>query len=430
MPQVLDRKVAPAIYNATEFDFVLQPIDTVKCSNGIQMHYINGGAQKVISIEWIFEAGSWHTTQFATAQATAALLKSGTSSKTALQIDEIIDFYGANLKVACGSDFANVQLTCLSKHVPQLLPLIKELFVDASFPQQELDLHNQNYLQRLKVNLSKGDFVANRKIDEFIFGYNHPYGHYNTEQTITQVTREALLAHRDQFYSSARCTLFVAGKFEPSVLEAIENIFGTDTWGSATMQAVPQHTIVTEPQKKHRIVNDEKAVQGAIRIAREFPTKFDPNFAQLILLNTVYGGYFGSRLMSNIREDKGYTYGIYSYIYNNKYAGAFGISTECGKDVSEAAVAEVYKEMELMREQVVSEEELQLVKNYILGGLLGDMDGPFQMIQRWKNLILNGFTVEKFNTNIAVYKNCTGEELQALAKQYFNPDEFWEVIVY
>jgi predicted Zn-dependent peptidase len=149
----------------------------------------------------------------------------------------------------------------------------------------------------------------------------------------------------------------------------------------------------------------------------------------MIVLNTLFGGYFGSRLMSNIREEKGYTYGIHSYLYNHLHAGAIMISTEAGKDVAEATVQEVYHEMQLLRDEVVSEDELMLVKNYLLGSILGDLDGSFQIIQRWKNLILNGFTEERFYKNIQIYKHITAEELQVLARKYYQPERFYELIV-
>jgi zinc protease len=427
---VLDRSIAPSIHNATDFDFVLQPLQTLSCKNGMPIYYINGGAQEVISVEWIFEAGSWYAPQYSVAQAVASLLKSGTSSKTALQIDEFIEFYGGNVKVGCGNDFANIQLTCMSKHLRTLLPLIKEIIIDAQFPQHELDLHNQNYLQRLKVNLTKGDFVANRKIDEFLFGYAHPYGYYNTESTVAEVTSDALRAFVKNYYSSARCRMFVAGNYSDDVIQAIETEFGNEAWNSTDAMPTPTHAVKSEVQKVHRIQNDPKAMQGAIRIAKPFVNRQHPDFAQLILLNTVYGGYFGSRLMSNIREEKGYTYGIYSYMYNNRFDGAFSINTEAGKDVSEATVAEVFKEMDLLCKKPISNDEIQLVKNYILGNLLGDMDGPFQIIGRWKNLILNNFTVEQFDKNIQIYKSTRPEELQSLAQKYFSREDFYELIVY
>jgi predicted Zn-dependent peptidase len=170
-------------------------------------------------------------------------------------------------------------------------------------------------------------------------------------------------------------------------------------------------------------------VQGAIRIARPFPNRHHPDFKKVMILNTLFGGFFGSRLMANIREEKGYTYGIHSYIQNHIQQTAWMISTEAGKDVCEATIAEVYKEMNLLKEELVDKEELLLVKNYMMGSNLGDLDGPFQIINRWKNLILNDLDENYFNDSMNTIKNITAKELKELADKYLAPEEFFELVV-
>jgi predicted Zn-dependent peptidase len=147
------------------------------------------------------------------------------------------------------------------------------------------------------------------------------------------------------------------------------------------------------------------------------------------VLNSVFGGFFGSRLMSNIREDKGYTYGIHSYLQNQVQQTAWMVSTEAGRDVCEATIKEVYLEMKDLREELVDEEELLLVRNYMMGNLLGDLDGPFQIIGRWKNIILNGLDENYFYESINTIKNITAEELRNLAQKYLREEEFYEMVV-
>lgn len=149
----------------------------------------------------------------------------------------------------------------------------------------------------------------------------------------------------------------------------------------------------------------------------------------MLVLNTIFGGYFGSRLMSNIREEKGYTYGIYSQLYNFRQTSALNIQTEAGRDVCEATIDEVYKELVRLQEEPIPKEELDLVRNYMIGSILGDLDGAFQLIQRWKNLILNDLDENYFYNNIKTIKTITAEELQQLAKQYFTPGDFYELVV-
>jgi zinc protease len=426
---MLNRTQAPPITHAADFTFTLPPISAVTCTNGLPIYYLNGGIQEVINIEWIFTAGASYASLPIIALTVPALIKNGTATKSSLVINETIEYYGASLKASAGPDFASIQLSCLSKHAGALLPLIFELLTQANYPQDEVNIYKQNTLQRLAINLGKTDFNANRKIDELLFGYEHPYGHYNNASDIDQITPTLLQQYLQQHYTNSNCKIFVAGKFAPSIIDQLQLIFGTAVWNNATAPQLNMPAPQASTQRKALIKLDKSGVQASLRIASPFVNKQHPQFAQLIMLNTLFGGYFGSRLMANIREDKGYTYGIYSYIYNNKYHNAFGISTEVGVAVCEAAINEVYNEMLLLQKEAVDAEELQLVKNYILGGLVADLDGPLQVILRWKNLILNDFTEDRFNTNIATYKSVTAEELQALAQQYLQPDNFYEVQV-
>jgi len=170
-------------------------------------------------------------------------------------------------------------------------------------------------------------------------------------------------------------------------------------------------------------------VQAAIRIGRPFPNRHHPDFPKVQVLNNLFGGFFGSRLMSNIREDKGYTYGIHSYIQNHMHDTAWLISTEAGRDVAEATITEVYKEMAALREEKIDKEELDLVRNYMIGSLLGDLDGPFQIMARWKNYILNNLNANYFYNSLETVRTVSAEELQELAQKWLNPDDFYELLV-
>lgn len=220
--------------------------------------------------------------------------------------------------------------------------------------------------------------------------------------------------------------LFAAGKL-PSNFEQLLN----DNFGDIPVSNIitPHQPLHPAAEKHHRISNDPDGVQGSIRIARPFPNRHHPDFMKVSVLNTIFGGFFGSRLMANIREDKGYTYGIHSYLQNNIQDSAWMVSTEAGRDVCEAAIKEVYAEMEDLREEIVGEEELHLVRNYMMGIILGDLDGPFQILSRWKNIILNNLDGKYFYDSINTIKTISAEELRELAKKYLNPEAFYELVV-
>lgn len=428
-PCMINRKQAPAIHDPVDFNYILPACNKETAPNGIPIYWLNAGSQEVVQVEWVFRAGLWNEEKTAVAQAVASLLKNGTATRSSLEINEAIEFYGASLKVSVNNDFAFVTLHTLTRYLPKLLPVIKEVILEPAFPQGELAVFVQNALQRLSVNLLQSDFVANRHIDAMVFGADHPYGRYTTAEALQSLSCEDLLAHHRRNFRSDECLIFMAGSITAADVKLVEDAFGKESWNTESPKA--EKSFVTHPdtQKVKRLVNDEKSVQGAVREARSFVTRSHPDFAPMIVLNTLFGGYFGSRLMANIREEKGYTYGIYSYLYPTRHAGAMMVSTEAGRDVCEQTVEEIYKEMKLLRDQPVGDEELLLVKNYLLGNILGDLDGPFSIIQRWKNLILNGLPAAQFDTNIRIYKSITPEALHELANRYLKEEDFYNLVV-
>lgn len=423
-----DRKTAPHIKDAVEYAISLKKPEQFKLDNGVEVYSIQAGTEEVVQIEWVFKAGNWYEKQKNVSSATNFLIKNGTAQKSAYEINEFVDFYGAYLNRTCYNETAVVSLHCLTRQLEKILPIVQEIFLESVFPESELIIYKQNMKQRLAVNLQKCDFIAGRKIDELLFGIKHPYGVYSELIDYDVIEQDHVKQYYDQFYRNGHCTIFSAGILPSNYQALLNTFFGRLPLNQSVLEK-QEHLVEPAVQKKWNVINDENGVQGAIRIARPFPTRHHPDFPKVQVLNALFGGFFGSRLMNNIREDKGYTYGIYSFLVNHVHAGAWMISTEAGRDVCEATITEVYHEMEQLRNGDIDQEELLLVKNYLIGTLLGDLDGPFQIIGRWKNLILNGLDDSFFYNSVNTIKNISSEELKELAKKYLNPEEFYELTV-
>ena len=424
----MNRKTAPLIKDAVEFNLHLKPYQKFTLDNGVPVYAIDAGAQEVVQVELVFYAGNWFEQQKSVAAATNYLLKNGTSTKTAFEINEVFEYYGAYCNRACHNETAIVSLSSLSKQLPAILPVVREMITDSVFSEAELDIYKQNSKQKIKVNLQKCDFVATRLIDVYLFGEEHPYGKYTNPEDLDALSTNQLQDFFKEYYLNGQCVIFTSGKLPADIEQQLNTAFGDLSLKPFNNQL---NTIIQLPaaEKKYRIQNDPDGVQGAIRIARPFPTRHHPDFMKVMVLNTVFGGFFGSRLMSNIREDKGYTYGIHSYVQNHLHDSAWMISTEAGKDVCEATIEEIYTEMKRLREDLVDEDELMLVRNYLIGTLLGDLDGPFQIMGRWKNLILNNLDGDYFYRSIETIKTISAEELRELSKKYLNPADFYELVV-
>jgi predicted Zn-dependent peptidase len=425
----LNRSTPPAIKQATDFTIQLPSCETVSLSETNKLYMVNAGTQDVISFEIYIPKLLESQKEVVVSKAVASLLKSGTGSLSALQISERIEQVGASISISQNNDFFIVKLTCLSRHFINLLPLLFELIQDPTFPKDELEIYRQQAIQNMSVNLKKSEFIANRTIDELMYGFDHPYGSYSLMKDYHSLSQNDLISFHKKYISLEKATFFLSGKFEQGVIKEIQSEFEKRKVSSSAILK-PIATIKPTESKKHRITNDEKALQGALRIAKKFVSRTHEDFIPMLFTNTLFGGYFGSRLMSNIREDKGYTYGIYSFVQQNMEANTYVIATDVGKDVAEKAVEEVWHEMKRLRTEPVPSEELQLVKNYILGSILGSIDGPFKIMSRWKSLILNNSDEKKFQKSVNTYKNITAEQIMQLANTYYQEEDFYDLIVY
>ena len=426
---MIDRKIPPVITDAVNFHLELKPYEKHLLDNGIPVYAVNAGAEEVMSVEMVFFAGNCYEEKNLVAATSNFMLKSGTSKRNAFQINEHFEYYGSFLNKACYNETATLSLHCLNKHIDSLLPVMEEIITDSVFPASELAVYKQNQKQRLSVSLKKSDFVASRLIDTYLYGEHHPYGKFTTHEEYDALNKEELISYYKKYYTEGSCIIFAAGKLPAGFVTLLNKHFGQLPLRNDFVKPANNISSDKKPGEKIRITNDVNGMQGSIRIAKPFPNRHHPDFQKAMLLNNIYGGYFGSRLMKNIREDKGYTYGIHSFLQNHVQHSAWMVSTEAGKDVCEAAIEEIYKEMKLLQQEPVGKEEMQLVRNYMMGSILGGLDGPFQIIARWKNYILNELDEKHFYEAIDCIRTTTPEELQELAKKYLNPDGFYELVV-
>jgi zinc protease len=424
----IDRSVSPPIVDAIHLNINLPVYEKHVLSNGVELYLFNLGTQDTMMVNWIFDAGNWFEEKNLVASATNHMVKNGTASRNAFAINEHFEFYGSYLNRNCFHETAEISLHCLSKHVQELLPVVAELINESILPEDELEIYKKNMQQRLKVNLQKNEFVASRLIEAYLFGEEHPYGRYSREEDYSNLNQPEIREFFNRYYKNGRLIIFAAGVLPKNIVQQIESSFGKL---HLEKHIAPENNLSFHPssEKKFRIQNSVDGVQGSIRLGRFFPNRKHPDFPMMQVLNNVFGGFFGSRLMNNVREDKGYTYGINSYLMNHIQTSALMVSTEAGKDVCEPALVEIYKEMDRLCNDPISEDELLLTRNYLIGSILSELDGPFQVAARWKNYILNGLTQEYFYNSIGIIKEVRPKDLQEVAQKYLNKNEFYELVV-
>ncbi len=421
---MVDRNTAPATQKVTELKLPLPNVHHL--DNGIPVYETRMGTQDIVKLEVLFHAGRPYEKKKLAARATAALLKEGTTTMSSAEIAEKIDFYGGTLNIPVNLDTSNIILYSLSKHFNKLLPIISDMVTNPIFPTEELNAFCERNIQNLAVDLTRGDVVAYRKITEFIFSEHHPYGYNSSEESYRALTRNDLTEHFKRNYHAGNCRIFISGKTTGRHIDLLNTFFGkVIPNGETTEIAFTQYLPIP---KKVNIPHVE-SMQTAIRIGCKLFNRNHPDFNGLYILNTILGGYFSSRLMNNIREDKGYTYNIFSSLDAMIHDGYFYIGTEVSNDFTEKTLKEIYSEMARLQKELVDEEELNMVRNYLLGNMLTMLDGPFNVADVVKTYVAENLPISDFDLLMHTIKNITAEELRELAKKYFKSENMWEVIV-
>jgi predicted Zn-dependent peptidase len=420
----MDRTLAPAFKQVEHIDILQAKAHSL--ANGIPLFFVDAGEQDLLRIELIFDNVAWNTAKPLQAFTVNALLQEGTSNYTAAQLAEKFDYYGAFLQKDYSYDQSSVVLYTLTKHLSSVLPLLREILTDAIFPQAEIETFVRNQQQKLSVSLEKNDVLARRSFNQVLFG-NTLYGHAPLYTDYEKLKRSDLLDYYKKAYQPSNCTIIVSGKVSEATLSSINATFGT-AWEENTAGVKNEFSFTPGSGSIHFLERPD-ALQSALRLGQLAINRIHPDFTALQVLNTIFGGYFGSRLMANIREDKGYTYGIGSGISSLKDAGYFFISTEVGADVCTAAMAEIEKEMKLLRTELVSEGELALVRNYMLGSLLGSLENAFSHADKFKNTYFFGLDASYYERYVQTVRTISPQKLLKLANTYLQFDKLEKVIV-
>ena len=421
---MLNRTLVPDSMQVSDIKFI-SPEQQV-LDNGIKVYTINAGKQDLVRIEFIFENVNYDATKPLQAVAVNHLINNGTATLSAKDIADKVDYYGAFLQTEYGADQSSIKLYTLNKHLPSVLPILKSILDESVFPQQELDIFIQNQKQSLQVSLEKNDFLARKNFAHAIFG-DTSYGSNIGFAEYEALKQADLLAYYQAAYKPENCTLFVAGKFNQNEFALLNQIFG-QTWNNNLPSVQNQFSFPASP-KGEILIERPGAIQSAIRMGTLAINRTHADFAGFQVLNCLLGGYFGSRLMANIREDKGYTYGIGSAVVSMKDAGYFFIATEVGADVCGNALTEIEKEIDILKTDLVADAELDLVRNYMLGSMLGSLENAFSHADKFKSIFFSGLDYAYYDRYIETVKTIEASTLRTLANTYLNTEDFTKVIV-
>lgn len=419
---MLNRKSAPQFAEIKRFH--LPTPEIIMLDNGVPLIQFDKVNQEVLRIELIFKAGKWFETKKGTSYFTAHLLDKGTLSKNSLQIAETFDLFGSSIEVNPGFDFTSLSLYTLSKNIKKVLPLFCEIALSPAFPDSEFTLLKDIFKQNLKINKEKSSYLAGKLIRQNIFGSNHPYGNSVDESEVEDLTQADLINFfKAKFHLHE---VYVTGLLDDSVKKML-----TYSLSEFRIASETEATLNFDKGQKNHSQHVEKAdsVQSSLRLGKRIINRNSPDYPSIVLLNHILGGYFGSRLMKNIREEKGLTYGIHSSINTLKKDAFFLIGTDVNKENRELAILEIKEEIRRLRENTIHTEELETAKNHLLGSLQLETANPFSVLEKIKTIRLNQLNSDFYSDLFDGIQITNSEAIKSIAQSHLHEESLFEVSV-
>lgn len=423
-----DRKNPPFHQLEVRRDDLLLPAETFLLDNGLPVYLIPAPSSGLFRLDIVFPAGTWHEKHKLAAYFTNRMLREGTTTRDSNEIAECFDYYGAYLEDKTERDRAVISLYCPKRFASHVLPCLADIIGSPVFPDHLLEIEIQHQSQDFLINQERVSVLARQHFASAIFGPEHPYGKLIQIEDFQNIKRENLLSHYHSAYHATGIYLILAGDINPGLQNELNSSLGQWRPENRQIEAHPKRKHFTYTTRQEYIIPKEDAIQAAIRIGRPIFSRNHPDFIPMQLVVTLLGGYFGSRLMKNIREEKGYTYGISSSIQSMEKSGVFTIATEVGKDFIPQVLDEISFELNRLSQELVTIEELNMVRNYILGSLLRALDGPFAKAERFRTLVENGLKEDYFAQWTDKVFSIKPEEVMEISKKYLASNEMVRVI--
>ncbi len=405
-------------------DISLSSATQHSCSNGTNIYILNCDEFEVLRLSFVFGAGSVRQSSPFVASATLNMLSEGSSEMTSHQIAEKLDYYGSYYDVNIDRDYTYINFCSLTKFVEPTLEVARQIILHPIFPSSEVEAYAAKRKQRLTIERQRIETKAREEFARSLFGESHPYGITSPTEAYDTLDRESVVRFFEEYYTAQNCFVVCSGRVSESELKLIKELVEAIPRGESPAQV----SFPEVEQRHYHFVEDKSAVQSSIRVGRRLFTRSHPDFLGMQVVATILGGYFGSRLMQSLREERGYTYGVVSAMVNFASEGYLAVATQVGCEVVEDALQIIYDEIERLRVEIMSEEELTMVKHIMAGEMMRILDGPFGVADVTIENILCDTDNEVIAQNLARIESITPAQVQELAAKYLRREELVTVV--
>lgn len=398
--------------------------------NGVSLACFPDKDSEVVRLEFIFaNAGSNNQKKYFTAAAAANLLTEGSGDMSAAMMADKLDYYAAYVEKSTDRESTSVAFYFLKKYSAQIMPLVELIIKQPLYAEKEFDIYKSKQRQSVELNSRKTNMIAYKKFYQLLFPAENPLSGFGKASDFDLLSRDDVREFYDEFYSSKECEISLAGNFSDELLKTLEQNFGSNDWGKGKVHSMQEEPVTALPQVETAFVHKDKAVQASLRAGNVCISHKDKDFMPFKVLVALFGGYFGSRLMTNIREEKGYTYSIGSYVTTYRNCAVLSTLADVKAEKAKETFKEIDKEIEKLQNERVEEKELCVLKNYLLGECLRGLDGVFDMAEKFSVLRRSGYSLSYFDDMQKAIVETKPEDIRVLAQKYLMADKMSRVLV-
>lgn len=415
---IIDRSISPKLTPMSDLNLLKPVVSTLK--NGIEFTSIDGCSEEVVQLDFTFPFGAKYQDRSLLSSFTAEMLLEGSNGRTGIEIIEELDGYGAY--VECVSDYDHIELSvfCTNKHIISVLKILSEVLTLPDFKEDSFEIYRSNKKRAFVEQSEKVSVLARRAFYKRLFT-GHAYGKLAVEADFDTINVDDCKSYYTKHLANYPFKVYASGSISEQLRSQISDVLaGFDTSNKLETKRFEPVQLISGKEALHI---EKSGLQTGLRMGNASIRRHHEDFPALQVLMVCLGGYFGSRLMRNIREDKGYTYGIGAGVVSFQEGAVMYIATETGNNYVESVLKEVYSEINQLHNEFIPKDELQVVKNYMLGSLARSADGAFSMMDRYKSVINSGLDLDYYRRYIATVNDVSSEKLQQLAQKYIRIDQ-------
>ncbi len=418
---MLDRLTPPPSQKIGQFK--IPEVQQSHLSNGRELFYIQHGDQTIFKLEFTIRSGSAYSSQYDLVPLTLKMLNESTKQRTGTQMANDFDSLGAFIEFNPGFDNTSISVFGLTKHFSKIIRLTFEILMQPKFDEKEFSELKKKEIQRIRLNEEKNNYLCSVQFRNSIFGKDHPYGR---AASINELGNIQVTDVREFYDSNFRSfDILISGVLPKDFQSQLDELFG-----QASVPKVSTVNLdITPDPTKHLWIDKPHSVQSSLKIGKRLFNRAHPNYIKLLVTNELLGGFFGSRLMKNIREEKGLTYGIHSNLYALNHDGYFCISTDVKGEFTQQAVDEIFKEIESLQTQEVPQNELDTVKNYMLGTFSSTVATPFSLMDRFKAVHYQGLDYSYYRDYFDTLDEISSADLLTQSRQHLDVNSLSTCIV-